>query len=339
VRRALRLCLVAFLAADLAVAGWILYALRLDRQWLLDLRKAVFSAPLADPAAFDAPPDALLAAGFHTDPPALVEEWRERLPREVDYLRGVPEALAGRDPLDVVRALVPLFSKNGGGGCGRYRDLLDNVQRLPRGEGLGCCSDHVQVLIAIGTSLGLFVRQVHHTAHTMAEVWVPRLGKWVFVDPHYAVLVRDADGRYLSLREIRERYRAGSPVEFEFIGNQYHRFASIRPQDFELYDSADDFQVITALWGNNVFEEDRLDRRLAFAPRPARQLVGLATGALPDQRVLDDAGSHAEVARLRGSRRLYLGVAAVLALGTFVPLAALALLPRRARLAAEKARR
>jgi hypothetical protein len=338
-KRGLVVLAVAFLVADALAGGWILYATRFRRAWLLDVREAVFSSGLADPAAFDAPPEALVRAGFHTDAPELVAEWRGRLPEEVEYLNGVSETLAGRDPIEVVKTLVPLFSKNGGGGCGRYRDLLDNVQRLPRGEGLGCCSDHVQVLIALGSSLGLFVRQVHHMSHTMAEVWSPALGKWAFVDPHYAVMARDPDGTPLSLREMRERYLAGAPVEFEFIGTQYHRFATIRPQDFELYDSPDDFRVISTLWGNNVFEEDHLDRRLGFAPRGARQLVGLSAGVLPTWRVLDDGSSHAEVMRLRGNRRLYLGTAALLAVGTLGSLAALGLASRSARLPAEETRR
>ncbi len=317
-KRALRTIFVVCLVGDALLAGWIVWAMRFDRRWLLDVRAALFTTPIADPATFEAPPTALVAAGFRTDPPELVAEWRERLAREVDYLQGIPQTLAGRSELEIVRALVPLFSKNGGGGCGRYRDLLDNVQRLPRGDGFGCCSDHVQVLIALGSSLGLFVRQVHHVAHTMAEVWVPSLGQWVFVDPHYAVMARDPDGRYLSLLQVRERYFTGARVEWDFIGTPHHRFATIRPRDFELYDAPDDFATVKLLWGNNVFREDRLDRRLRWLPRPARQLVGLVAGELPPFRVFDDARTHAgaELARLR---RIYLGVVGALVVGTLAP--------------------
>lgn len=328
-RRALGAIFLACLAGDALVAGWIAWAARFDRTWLLDVRAALFTSPISDPAAFDAPPDALVAAGFQTDPPELVAEWRERLPREVDYLRGVPEALAGRSELEIVRAIVPLFSRNGGGGCGRYRDLLDNVQRLPRGDGLGCCSDHVQVLIAIGSTLGLFVRQVHHVSHTMAEVWVASLGQWVFVDPHYAVMARDPGGRWLSLLELRERVFAGAPVDWVFIGTEHHRFATIRPQDFELYDSPDDFATIKLLFGNDVFDEDRLDRSLAWLPRPARQLVGLATGRLPGVRMFDDARTD-EPRELARRRTRYLGVAGLLAAGTLLPPLALGLARRPA---------
>jgi hypothetical protein len=326
-RRALLAIFLACLAGDALVAAWIVWAARFDRTWLLDVRAALFTSPIADPAAFDAPPAALLAAGFQTDPPELIAEWRERLPHEVDYLRGVPEALVGRSELEIVRALVPLFSKNGGGACGGYRDLLDNVQRLPRGDGLGCCSDHVQVLIAIGSTLGLFVRQVHHVSHTMAEVWVPSLGQWVFVDPHYAVLAREPGGRWLSLLELRERYFAGAPVDWEFIGTEHHRFATVRPEDWELYDAPDDFATIKLLWGNDVFDEDRLDRRLGWLPRPVRQIIGLAAGELPRFRVLDDAHTD-EPRELERLRSVYLGVAALLAAGTLLPPLALRLARR-----------
>lgn len=51
--------------------------------------------------------------------------------------------------------------------------------------------------------------------HVMNEVWLPELGKWAMIDTdmdgNYA---SDLDGTPLSLREIREHYIAGEPMQY-----------------------------------------------------------------------------------------------------------------------------
>jgi len=318
-RRALVALLVVCLAADLAIAVAIGVTALSNRRWMIEAREALFADVTDDATALAAPPAELVGAGFKTDPPELVAEWKERLPREVAWLEGVPERLAGRTELEKIQALVPLFSKNGGGGCGDYRDLLDNVQRLPRGEGLGCCSDHVQVLIALGAPFGFTARQIQIARHTIAEVFVPELSKWVFVDPHYAVMAREPNGGWLSFAELRARSLAGEPVAWQFIGNEHHRFAQADPGRSELYGDPDDFAVMKVVWGNNVFEEDRLDRRLAPLPRSVRQLVGFLTDVLPRTALVQD--EHApRVPALQRHRGAVLAAAALLAAGTLLPL-------------------
>jgi hypothetical protein len=119
------------------------------------------------------------------------------------------------------------------------------------------------------------------------------------VDPQYALLARDPEANYLSLRELRERYRSGAPVSFEFIGNEYHRFAHKQPQLNKLYDDRQDFHTIGTLWGNNVFEEDRLHERLRPLPFIARQTLGLVSGVLPGLRFRDDEPEAGRLARVR----------------------------------------
>lgn len=304
-----------FLVLDALALLGVIWGLASSPRWVNQTRNALLSWTEHDPAWFEASPERLVDAGFRTDPPALVEEWRRRLDEDVDYLDGVRARLAPLPEIDRVKALVRLFSKNGGGGCGAYRDLLHNVVRVHAGSGSGCCSDHSQVFIALATWVGIFAREVHHTSHTFDEFWVSDPGQWVWVDPHYAILARDPDGAYLSLLELRRRYLSDEPVVFEFIGNRYHRFARVSPTSWPLYDEPEDFSTISLTWGNNVYEEDRFYRRLGSLPKAPSQLLGFLAGVKPPLMLYEDAHSL-DAIRLRRARVAYLSLAGVLVAGT-----------------------
>jgi hypothetical protein len=321
--RILRAVFVACLALDLLLAGWLAWSLVADPPLVIQIRNAIFARVSETGDFFDLPPAELRQRAFRTDPPALVATWRERIPREVPYMDGVLERLAGLPEVEQVRRLVPIFSKNGGRGCGDYDDLLHQLRRLPEGEGHGCCSDHVQAFLAYASVLGIFARQVHHMQHTTAEFYVPSLGRWVWVDPQMAVFARDERGALLSLREIRARYLAGDPPALDFIGNAYHKFATRGPEDDINYDEPRDFASISMVWGNNVFEEDAFYRKAPFVPFPVRQFVGMALGVLPEARYFEDPRDEKSARMVRWQRAMRVGVP-LLAAGTLAwPLALL----------------
>lgn len=310
---------VWFLGSCMALAGLVAlmgWGVSFDRALLVEIRSALFTEVVTDRSVFEAPPEAITANGFRVDPPEAVAAWKRRLRREVPYLSGV-EFEAGTTALEKVRELVPRFSRNGGCCCGTSRNLLHNVRRLPKGTGEGCCSDHAEVFNALAAVFGVFSREARHSSHTFSEFWDESLGKWVWVDTHYAVYAVDEDARPLSLLELRDRVVDGGRVRFEFIGNQHHRFSSSDPEvrrPFEIkYDETEDFAELAYTWGNDVFSQDRFGKRLAFLPRPVRQSVGLSTGRLPSYRILADEGSpggHA-IGRLRLVGGLLLGFVAL----------------------------
>jgi hypothetical protein len=333
-------CLVVGIAASLAVAGVLVHKLRYGsgfdedlgkKKWLVGVRKSFFTDYTTDAQDFLAGPEELARRGFRTDPPETIAAWaRDALPR-IPYLRDLEAAPLPDAPIERTQALVLRFSKNGGIGCGHFRNLLDNLEHIADGEGQGCCSDHAQAMIALGQAFGLSVRQVGIGDHSFNEVWDPARGKWAFVDPQFALMARDEDGAPLGLFEIRERFRTGRAVRYEFFGNQHHVFSRQDPARHPYFASFDSFRDVRVVWGSNVIEQDRLEARHGALPKAARQLVGYATGVFPPMRVYAD--EHALLpAQLERARRTTLGIAAFLVVSTVVPaVALLATRPPRAR--------
>jgi hypothetical protein len=254
--------------------------------------------------AFQLSPE-VLHASFKLDSEPAVRGWLDRSAGTVPYLDEI-FALEG-SATERVRAMVPIFSRNGDlVDCGHFRDLADTLQRIATDDGYGCCSDHTEAFLALASLLGISAREMIHTDHVFAEFYEPDSGRWVWVDPQFALMARDEAGGYLSLMQLRDRYLADESVEFEFIGNAFHVLSDMDPKRQRFYDEASDFAVYSATWGNNVFEQDAFDRRFGFLPIYARQLVGLVTGQFPGYRTLVDEHSPLpEIIRIRRKRILY----------------------------------
>jgi hypothetical protein len=173
------------------------------------------------------------------------------------------------------------------------------------------------------------VRETGNSVHTFNEVWLPELGKWAFIDTHYAVMAKGAGGEPLSLLEMRDLYLAGGPeaVQFDFFGNEHHVFSREDPHGHEIYDGRDDFTDVWFTWGTNVIEQDRFERRLRVLPKGVRQLLGFMLGVFPKAALYEDADSQLAGERRR-DRALYLSLAGVLGAGT-IGSALFVMLPRR----------
>ncbi|MDJ0789202.1 MAG: hypothetical protein QNK05_20545 [Myxococcota bacterium] len=323
--RTLRWIFLLCLVVDLAVLVRIGWAMGFQRGFLVHTREALFLETSEDLSLLELPPEELVAQGFLIDRDEDIEAWKARIDAEVPYMADLVDAEL--DALTWVRTLVPRFSKNGGALCGEARDLMHQLQRLPRGGGQGCCSDHAQALIALLATRGVFARQVHHARHTFNEVWLPEQQGWAFVDPHYAIMARDPEraGRHLSLLELRAAFLAGSPVVYEFIGTPAHRFHHRHPSTSRLYDDVHEFRDVRMTFGNNVLAEDRFDAQLAGLPKAMRQGIGLVTGRVPRVKsFVDDQVTLYFEAYARRRNQLVLLVA-VLVIGTLAyPVARLA---------------
>ncbi len=275
--------LVGVLLADLVLV-LVLGTAAATPHGRLVLRDLLFAGFDRGGDLFALSPEALVERGFQVDAPDQVAEWSTRV-AHVPY-REVLD-LEGLDEVAVIRALVPAFSKNGGRGCGGHRDLMHQVERLPEGTGAGCCSDHTQVLMAHAASLGIFAREVHHgqpvtgPRHTTAEFFVPSEGRWIWVDPQYAILARGSDGALLSFAGLAERRVRGDDVIFEFIGNEHHRFATESPATSRNYRDPDGMRTLGMTFGNAVFSEEAYEARVRWLPKNLRRFVGLASGAQP----------------------------------------------------------
>ena len=295
---------------DLTALAWVVYSAYTDRDALVKIRSALFTESVDERILFELAPWNQ-PESFISDTEASKAAWVDKFRNEVEYLDQVL-SLEG-SASDRAKAMVPIFSRNGGAGiCGGLGDLADVLQTIGKDDGYGCCSDHSQSFIALASLSGIDAREMSHSDHVFAEFYDPEMEQWVWIDPQFALMALDESGRYLSLLELRDRYIEGRPPEFEFIGNEYHDLAGRDPHEHAYYNEASDFAVYSATWGNNVFEQDALNRRLGFLPIPIRQLFGMMTGQIPGFRMLSDGRS--ERPEVLGRQRIRsLGVLAALA--------------------------
>jgi hypothetical protein len=321
------LVLAVALIGDLLVGGWIVSMLQYGSgterdpeklRWLVGVRTALTSRVTDDRALLESPPEALVAAGFLVDEPERVASWaRDFLPR-VPYLDGLSADSLATAPVDRARQLALLFSKNGGPGCGHFRDIEDTLLGIAEDDGYGCCVDHARALLALGESYGLRVRTVRHSGHTFNEVWDPERRSWIMIDSQYAVMARGANGRHLSTLEIRDHMLAGDPVDWEFFGNSAHRLVGRDPASHRYFGDPAAFRDFKVVWGNNFLEQHERLGRLRWLPKAPREFVARIEGVMPADVILADANATATT-DVVGRRTRYLAVSGALLAGTLVP--------------------
>lgn len=313
------------LAGDLVVGGWLVRTLRYGggehedlakKKELVQIREALFTDTTHDLAVYAKTPAELIANRFRTETPEAIERFRRDVLPTLPYGDAATLAALPVEPIARARAIALLYSVNGGNICGGFDDLHDALVRLP--QGYGCCSDHAEAFLALGPALGLDVREAYHSEHAFNEVWVPALGKWVFIDTQYALMAKDPDGTYLGVFEIRERLRTGAKFEYEFFGKPAHWFATHSPWDFDYYKDIHGFANLRIIWGSNIYEQDDFEKRTAFLPRAARHVVGHVLGIFPPRLIYEDAEAD-EPAHLRRKKGVVLSLAVLLPLGTIIP--------------------
>lgn len=342
-RSLLWLIFAAALIGDLLVIGWVVSRLRyesgvtedLDRKrWLVDVRRAFTDEYTTDIELLDARPEALVAGGFLMDDPDALASWSREILPTLPYLADGTDELRTLPPLERAMAIALRFSKNGGPGCGHFRDIVHTLREISKDDGYGCCVDHARAMLALGHAFGLFVRTVRHSGHSFNEVWVPELDKWVMIDSQYAVTPRDPSGTPLSTREVRTRMLAREPVHWHFFGNESHRLWGRDPASHRYFGSRDSFRDLKVFWGANFVEHYEFVDSLAFLPEAAQEVLGRIAGVVPPNLVLDDEHSTSP-GTYRALRRRYLLTGSLLFAGTTIP--PLALLARRRRPALEPA--
>lgn len=80
---------------------------------------------------------------------------------------------------------------------------------LRSGRQEGFCAQYCYVTVQALQALGFTARYITIDGHEVAEVYVPRMRKWIAIDPMYAAYYEDARGRKLSALEVfRERASA-----------------------------------------------------------------------------------------------------------------------------------
>jgi len=298
---------VIYLLGCLILGGLIIYKMRFDEQWLVDIKYSFFTDFTTDLNSFNNPPTLLSKNEFKTDSSELVRNWASLIFNEVDYMHLMNKDMLPSSEIEKAKSIILMFSKNGGADCASDISLLDKIKRLPNGHGYGCCSDHAKVFIALSSVLGLTAREVHTVGHVTNEFYDYELSKWIWTDPLYAILARNDKGEYLSLMQIRDLYYNNKSVYYEFFGNKFHYFSKHNPAIFSLYDK-DRFSNIMITWGNNVFTEDKFNENLKFMPKFIRQFLGIKLGIVPLYIKYVDAHNTLDAHVLNEKKYIYNGI-------------------------------
>ncbi len=207
------------------------------RKLLVEFRNSLTTRSSTDPSLFSSAPSELIRHDFYVDSPTVIEAWRPRL-RHVVSFPGTSSAL---DDIELVKAIVLSFS-TGGGSHPIYRmPLLQKISETQHGNGF--CSDHVEIFLALSQVNGVIAREIQNDVHGFADFFSRSRGKWIFVDPLYAILATDGAGEYLSSLEIRQRRVMGLPIRFVFFGTGDKGLKSeTDPRFQELYGGASRFK-------------------------------------------------------------------------------------------------
>jgi hypothetical protein len=253
-------------------------------QGILGIRYALFTRWRSRPDFWHAPPGAWAEHGFLTDPPSLISEWRGRLSNCED-LGGRLSAIESLDD-DALKAksVALLCYPPGPVDKGRrkvhHRDLLTKIRTVPLGY--GCCSDRSEAFLALASVVGLPAREVQNSRHCTNEFYHGGLGRWIFIDADHAHMARGEDGDYLSFTDLRDYCSRGiRAVMLQFGQGDYPLEEQACRGDPWYYEHEAAWSRVALVQGNNVFSDERWQRRLRFVPKFVSHLVGHCCGVRP----------------------------------------------------------
>jgi hypothetical protein len=58
--------------------------------------------------------------------------------------------------------------------------------------------------------------------HVINTVYIPSLGKWIYMDPQNNAYIKDENGIFLSIEEVRQRLIDGRPLVLNATANYHH---------------------------------------------------------------------------------------------------------------------
>lgn len=253
-------------------------------------------------------PDELQQRGFRVDPEGAADSLRRLLGQVAGMGAAIDSIKRIADIPSRAQALVRAFSRAGlAGTCGNHDFLQPKLESAL--DGRGCCSDHTRLFMALGSTVGLFVREVQTASHAVTVVYDPHSVGWFYVDPTFAMMVVDDSGKWLSLADLRKRVINKLPIRFVFFGNSEHPHSMQDSVVRQYYSSPAAFERLVSAGGNNVFEQEIVAREINWLPKPARQLIMQLTGVRPQfVGVADELSNRSQAAERGKTIALWVGL-------------------------------
>ena len=276
--------ILAVLIADFIIILIFIFLMIEAEKVLFEVRQALFAKISDSSEVFEiTKQSAIERYSFIAEEKKLINEYSRIINKSVDYIK--PEVATKlkqtRDIAKKAQFITLLYSKNGGPGGGGAKDLLHNIQRLNDENGMGDCTDHAEVFIALSHVYGLISRVVHHNRHTFNEVYDSSRKKWLWIDTQFAIVAKNDKGNYLSLLEMMSHMNNDKDIIYEFFGNSNHSFYASSPNKHPYYDDKEDFTYIMLTLGDNIFCQDRFNSKLKLLPKPIRQFIAIVLREQP----------------------------------------------------------
>ncbi|KON82470.2 hypothetical protein PA01_11605 [Azoarcus sp. PA01] len=204
--------------------------------------------------------------------------------------------------LGIARHLLAGGRRNGGA----IQSDLDETYRRITSHADGYCGDFADVFTGLASAAGVFSRPWAFSfdgfggrGHIFNEIWDRAERRWIMIDVFNNMYFTGDDGRPLSAAELHAALQRGSPLRVVPIA------AAARP-GFKYDVKAIDYYrrglpEWYMWWGNNVFEYDQaiLVRLFGRVSRSLEQIGGIAQGAHPHIRVLQDDANLSQVAAIQ----------------------------------------
>jgi len=76
---------------------------------------------------------------------------------------------------------------------------------------------------------------VFNDCHVINSVYSTDLGKWVWIDPSFAAYVKDENGNFLGIQEVRERLTSGRPLVLNEDANWNHKSKQTKEHYLDYY--------------------------------------------------------------------------------------------------------
>lgn len=200
--------------------------------------------------------------------------------------------------------------------------MTATLQRIQE-HGDGYCGDYADVFAGLATVAGIASRRWSFSfdgfgghGHIFNEVWDPVRAAWVMLDLQHNFYPADDAGQPISALTFRDLLLAQRPVKLHLIDESASFGFRTEQEAIDYYRRGLNGWYLT--WGNNLFEQDELwlARRLAPIHRGLEQLVAIASGRMPQIRLLRSERNDLQVKRMQHLKiRLHLiavGTAALL---------------------------
>jgi hypothetical protein len=268
-------------ALDFMIIVGLLLLYKYKQKYIVNIRQALFSRISAQHDIFVVSPEILTSKyGFKTEPKQLKDEFYSLL-EDVKYVQDSRKKIENQNnEIEKAKLIILLFQKEEEDKEAEFPSLLEKIRTFPKPDVYGDCSDNAEVFIALGSFFGLTVREVHNAVHVFSEIYDHHLRKWIWIDPENAIMAKNVKGEYLSLVEMASLYIKNEKIDYELFGKNTD--PEMKKNYFYYYYSGKDkFSYVMMTLGNNIYEVDKLSRRMSFLPKLIREFIILVSNVKP----------------------------------------------------------